>query len=180
LAARISRLNPSFWDEGPPSFDAKFVTAMQVSREEFLAELLVNFMSSFASTPIVRESWAERMSHCQTGEVLVLKKSCFWKEALFEIEKEEKSEGTVKFVMYVDSASGEWRVQAVPKNLGTFDNRGALKEEWRGLKADEIQKLSGLEDAVFCHHSGFIGGCKSFESSLKMAILSLEALAKKD
>lgn len=177
LAARISRLNPNFWDEGVPDFDGKFVTAMAVAKEEFLAELLIGFMSSFASMPIVREAFGDRFTHDASGQIVVLKKSCYWKEALFDLEKEQKCEGLVKYMLYEDSASGEWRVQAVPKQLGTFENRGALKEEWRGFDAAKIRELSGLEDAVFCHHSGFIGGCKSFGNTLKMAKISLEALA---
>jgi uncharacterized UPF0160 family protein len=34
---------------------------------------------------------------------------------------------------------------------------------------DELRKISGIEDIVFVHVSGFIGGAKSFESTLRMA-----------
>jgi len=29
-------------------------------------------------------------------------------------------------------------------------------------------KESGITDIIFCHHSGFIGGSKTYESALKM------------
>lgn len=38
-----------------------------------------------------------------------------------------------------------------------------------------MAKVSGINDAVFCHASGFIGGAGSYESALKMATISLEA-----
>jgi len=34
--------------------------------------------------------------------------------------------------------------------------------------------VSGIPDIVFVHASGFIGGAVSYESVLKMALLSLE------
>jgi uncharacterized UPF0160 family protein len=36
-----------------------------------------------------------------------------------------------------------------------------------------LKKISGIEDIVFVHASGFIGGAKSYDSTLKMAKLSL-------
>lgn len=39
--------------------------------------------------------------------------------------------------------------------------------------------MSGIEDADFVHHAGFIGGARSYDSALKMALLSLEEDKKK-
>lgn len=36
-----------------------------------------------------------------------------------------------------------------------------------------LVKKSNIEDIVFVHNNGFIGGAKSYESTLKMAIDSL-------
>jgi uncharacterized UPF0160 family protein len=48
-----------------------------------------------------------------------------------------------------------------------------LLKEWRGLSQEELKTISGIQDIVFCHHGGFIGGAKSFESTLEMARRSL-------
>ena len=37
-----------------------------------------------------------------------------------------------------------------------------------------LKTISGIDDIVFVHASGFIGGARSYENSLKMAKLSLE------
>ena len=39
-----------------------------------------------------------------------------------------------------------------------------------------LKKISGLDDIVFVHASGFIGGAVSYESTLKMAIESLNSI----
>ncbi len=100
---------------------------------------------------------------------------CAWKDPLFDIEKKYNSVGQVKFVLFKDTSGGEgWRVQAVPAKLEAFTNRKSLKKEWCGLSKDVIAQVSGMDDIVFCHANGFIGGAKSYESTLKMAVLSLQ------
>ena len=78
------------------------------------------------------------------------------------------------YVLYPD-LSGSWRVQAVPKVLGGFENRLSLKQEWRGVRDEELAGVSGVEDAVFVHANGFIGGAKSYEGALKMALMTIDS-----
>ena len=57
--------------------------------------------------------------------------------------------------------------------------RVPLKKEWRGLRNDELKQISGIQDIVFVHGSGFIGGATSQASALKMALESIEAAKEK-
>lgn len=43
----------------------------------------------------------------------------------------------------------------------------------------ELVAASGIPDIVFVHNSGFIGGAKSYESTLRMAVESIEAFNAK-
>jgi uncharacterized UPF0160 family protein len=36
--------------------------------------------------------------------------------------------------------------------------RVGLLEKWRGLRDNELAEVSGVENAVFVHMNGFIGG----------------------
>ena len=106
---------------------------------------------------------------------MLLDRPCSWKEPLFEIERKNDSFGVVKFILFPDTSGSEgWRVQAVPDKLEGFSNRKSLKKEWRGISQQDFAVISGIEDVVFCHASGFIGGAKSYESALKMAVISLQ------
>lgn len=172
LASRVGRLNPAWWDDPTPEmFDQNFEKAMAICKEEFLEKVKVEVMAGIASYSIVEEAFKQNSK--LGGKAIVLAKACFWKEGLFRAEKELGKVGETKFVLYPDSTGEGYRVQAVPLNMSTFENRGGLKEEWRGLDMKALQEKSGIADAVFCHHAGFIGGAQSLESSLKMAELSL-------
>jgi uncharacterized UPF0160 family protein len=47
--------------------------------------------------------------------------------------------------------------------------RKAMPREWYGLRYEELQKVSGIPTAQFCHVSGFLAGCDTEEDALAMA-----------
>lgn len=174
LASRIGRSNPTPWDQCDNSeWDKRFHQAMNVCKEEFLDALIGKFMGTYWSKSIMQAAFDKRLEIHESGQIVLLPQSCFWKEPLFAIEEENKLEGLVKYVIYTDSASGKYRIQSAPESLGSFASRCPLHVDWRGKPIDELRKLTGLDDAEFCHHSGFIGGATSLESTIKMALMSL-------
>jgi len=50
----------------------------------------------------------------------------------------------------------------------------SLCKAWRGLRAEELRKITNFKDIEFVHHGGFIGGAWSLESCIKMAELSIQ------
>ena len=53
--------------------------------------------------------------------------------------------------------------------------RLSLLGEWRGLRDDELSRVSNIEGCVFVHASGFIGGNKTYEGALEMARRTLNS-----
>ena len=49
-----------------------------------------------------------------------------------------------------------------------------MPKEWRGLTGEELQKVTGVPDAVFCHPAGFIGGAETLEGAVEMAKRAVE------
>jgi uncharacterized UPF0160 family protein len=41
------------------------------------------------------------------------------------------------------------------------------------LKDEELQKISGVSDATFCHRGLFLAGAKSKEGAIKLAEIAL-------
>lgn len=78
------------------------------------------------------------------------------------------------YVLFQDS-SGPWRIRAISKEPGSFQNRKPLPEKWRGVRDEQLSDLINVPGCIFVHASGFIGGATSKEAVLKMAILALEA-----
>jgi len=93
---------------------------------------------------------------------------------LYDIEEEKNIQGKIKFVILkTDFKEDDWRVQAISVHKNSFENRVDLL--FKGLRDDELSKAAGISDGVFVHMTGFIGGVKSKDSAIKLAIMSLEA-----
>ena len=70
--------------------------------------------------------------------------------------------------------SGTWKVEAIRQDLNTKASRKPFPENWRG-EADKIKlrELSGVEDIIFCHKSGFLVEVESEEGAIRLAEKSL-------
>ncbi|MEI8338008.1 MAG: MYG1 family protein [bacterium] len=65
-------------------------------------------------------------------------------------------------------------VRAVRKNPFSFESRKNLPKAWAGKSDEELQKITGVKDAVFCHNARFIANAKSKEGALTLAKIALE------
>jgi uncharacterized UPF0160 family protein len=77
-------------------------------------------------------------------------------------------------VYAVYETNGDWMIAAMPNSPGGYDQRVPLPEEWAGLRDADIQKATGVADAVFVHAARFCGAAKSKAGALEMAGKALE------
>lgn len=173
LSARIGRLNPK-WSE-PYTDDVlyqRFLKAMNTAGEEF--KEAVEYVGRYwlPARQIVQQGLEERFNVDESGQIVKLQ-GCPWKEHLYDLEADMKIEKPILFVLLEDDRDKSWRVQAVSKCLGSFENRQSLRSEWCGVRDQELSSLSGIPGCIFVHANGFIGGNKTYEGALRMAQLSL-------
>ena len=72
------------------------------------------------------------------------------------------------------SDSGNWQVAAIRTGIG-FGLRKALPGSW-GAKIDqELEEVTGVVGAVFCHRNGFMCVAQSKEGAIKLAEIALNA-----
>lgn len=147
---------------------------MALAKEDYLYTLRDLYMKEIMCYSIVREAVEKRFKFHESGRFIHLEKSCAWKEALVNVEKDLNIEGQILFAIYLNMTRDSYRVSTVPVEPGSFDFRMGLSKEWRGKMKDELRATSGIPDMVFCHHSGFIGGAEGLENSIKMAEISLK------
>ncbi len=72
------------------------------------------------------------------------------------------------------ASNGNWMVDAMPPEPGSFAQRLPLPAAWAGLQADALAAQSGVPDAVFVHLRRFVGAARSREGALAMAQLALQ------
>ena len=159
LSQTISMFNPT-WQE-PKEFDSCFNEAVT-----FAERVLARFIASAKGGIEARGIVAEAIEKSDDARIIVLEQYTPWKTTVHALSKE------ALFMVY-PSETGQWRIQAVPVEPGSFTDKKSLPLEWAGLADQELADVTGLSDAMFCHNGRFIAGAKSFDSVMKMATMAV-------
>ena len=160
LSQTIGMFNPT-WQEDS-HFDTCFDEAV-----DFASRVLTRFIASANGGISAKAIVAKAIDNAEDPRVIVLEKYTPWKRTVHALSEE------ALYVIY-PSQSGEWRIQTVPVELGSFENRKSLPKQWAGLSDNALKEVTGIDDAMFCHNGLFIAGAESFESTMKMASIALK------
>ncbi len=160
LSQTISMFNPTWQEEG--DFDSGFNEAV-----EFAVRILTRFIASSSGGINAKEIVAKAIENAKDPRVIVLEKFTPWKRTVHALSDEA-------LYMVYPSGTGPWRIQTVPVEPGSFEDRKPLPKPWAGLSDKELQDVTGIDDAMFCHNGLFIAGAKSFESVMEMAAIALK------
>ena len=185
LGALIGDLNGSSDEEGKGDLSAeqlqraeddRFVQASEMMGSVFLRKLKNYHRSWLPARERVREAYMVRKRFDAHGRLLVFEGGLTWKDHLYSLEAENPKEEKVLYVIYPESSleGSKWRIQAVPVTKDSFESRKPLPEVWRGIRDEDLDKISGIEGNVFVHASGFIGGNKTRKGVMEMAMKALE------
>lgn len=159
LSQTISMFNPTWQEEG--DFDACFDQAV-----EFASRILARFIASASGGLNAKAIVAKAIENADDPRVIVLEKYIPWKRTVHALSNDA-------LYMVYPSQTGQWRIQTVPVEPGSFEDKKSLPKPWAGLSDKALQEVTGIDDAMFCHNGLFIAGSESFESTMKMAEMAL-------
>lgn len=175
LGARVSRLNAKWNETITINEMERFKKAMEITLDELSNRIDYYCTAWWPARVLVLDAIKERFSVHDSGKVFELKKPCPWKTHFFELEKELNLGDHIRFVIFPsEDIAGTWRVQAVSLTEKSFVLRNPLHKSWMGLRDEELSDVSGIPNCVFVHANGFIGGNKTREGALLMAIKTME------
>ena len=161
LSHIVSLFNPK-WDEEVDS-DENFMRALKVC-EVIFDEFLHDTLSKMRAKDLVDKA----IENSENG-IMVLDTFAPWKEFLLN-SKNEKAQN-INFAVFPSSRGG-YNVYAVPLELGSFTNRKSLPAQWRGLRDKDLQDVTGVKSARFCHNAGFICSADSKEGAMELATMA--------
>ena len=160
FSSLVGEFNPA-WDSqdanGPTAGDAAFQAASQFA-EAVLRRQIDGLRARLAAEAIVVAAHAAG----EDPRILVLDRGMPWKNAVFAHD--------LPVLFTVSPASnGNWMVDTMPPEPGSFAQRRPLPEAWAGLQDAELAAASGVSDAVFVHVRRFVGAARSRAGALELA-----------
>jgi uncharacterized UPF0160 family protein len=154
ISTIISGFKPGWYEA--PEFDAGFEKAVW-----FALEIVRNRIRD-AIGAVKARAVVESATQVNEGKVLVLDRFAPWTESV------RKDMPNVLYVVY-PGATGDWRVQVVPAETGSFKARKSLPESWAGLNDATLSEEVGIPGCVFCHNARFICAHQTKDGALEMA-----------
>ena len=163
VSGLIAALNPR-WDEQlqPGDEDERFAQAVDIA-SGVLAREIAGAAAQERATRVV----ADAIARASDPRLIELEVGLPWRDAVVSGAPE------ALFVIY--PKSNGWGLQAVPRELGSFDNRVDLPSAWAGRSGAELVAVTGVPDAVFCHTGRFIAVAGSREGITALARQALAA-----
>ena len=159
----IAALNPS-WDEQltPAEEDERFAQAVALARGIVEREI-----AGAAAFDRARGLVAAAIRRAEDPRVIELDSNLPWREAVITTAPE------ALYVVY-PKADG-WGSQAVPREVGSFENRLSFPADWRGRSGADLVAATGVPDAVFCHAAGFYASAGSRDGIGALVAASIAA-----
>jgi uncharacterized UPF0160 family protein len=159
--AIIGGFNPR-WDEAlrPEEERERFDAAVALA-QGILAREVASAASGRRSERIVREAIAA----APDPRVVELPVNAPWKQVLVPATAD------ALFVIYPKRQG--FGLEAVPRELGSFQNRRDLPAAWGGLEGADLVAATGVEEAVFCHAKRFLVVARSRAGIKRLAELAL-------
>lgn len=69
---------------------------------------------------------------------------------------------------------GSWYIGTVRDNPQSFENRKSFPKAWGGKIGEELENITGVKGAVFCHRGLFMMKTRDKESAVKLAQLAVD------
>jgi uncharacterized UPF0160 family protein len=150
------------WKE-PEEYDERFMEILPWARRLIEREIIMA-RDNEEGEAYAQQAYAE----ASDKRLIVLNGNYPWQDVL------TKTPDAI-YVVKERALKDGWNIEAVRDDVHSFLNRKSLPEAWRGRNGEELAKLTGVSDAMFCHNAGFIAAAKSREGALQLAQIALDA-----
>jgi len=169
VIAVIGRLNPTHLERGGD--DAQAIATLRFNQAVDLArDILIRLIRNHAAVTAGEAAFLDAVGRSDDSRLAVLDTYTPWQKAVFS-----NGLSDLLYVVAPSGTRGQWGVSTVPAEMGSFENRKSLPANWAGLTDQDLQAVSGVHDAVFCHRNLFIAVAGSKEGALKLAQKALAA-----
>lgn len=151
--------NPTWMDNIDPQkafesavFEAKKMFQMEIKRANDRA----------VSARIVKDIYEKT----KDKRIIFLDKNYSWKKPFANFPEP-------LFVVHPHSDNITWAIDTVRKPNEKFIRRMYFPKAWAGKRDEELAKITGVGDSVFCHNGIFLAITKTKDGAMKLAELAL-------
>ena len=160
----ITSLFTPTWNEDLTKIDDVFLELVSYAKS-FLTRAIKSISDSEKGKRLVLEIY----KNSSDKRYITLPNSRYpWEEVLSELPEP-------LFVLYQNINNETWSIKSIRNDMFSYEPRKKLPESWGGKRDEELEKITGVSGAVFCHNARFMAVAKTKEAILKMAEIALNS-----
>lgn len=156
----IEQLNPIL--ERGESYDEQFKKA--VAR---MADLLDRIKQKIAVEVETEDEILALRAVAQDQRYVIMDRQVVPPESLAAVDG-------LEYLIFPEQTNHTWQVYAIPTPENQFVAKHPFPEAWAGLMNDDIARVSGVEDAIFCHRKRFLAVATSQDGARELLAKALE------
>ncbi len=151
------------WKEDRNELDSIFMKLVEMAKEILKREIKKSTDKEEAKNII-----SEMYKKLENKKLLILDTYYPWDSVSDEIEE-------TLVVVFPDTTPGQWCAESTRIKGEKFKQKVYFPKEWGGKRGEELAKISGVPDAVFCHTGLFFVVAKTKEAILKLVDIAINS-----
>lgn len=145
------------WKEDASTYDAAFLELVSFAKK-LLARQIVATRDYLEGAKKVADAYAT----ASDKRLIVL-------DGPYPCEEFLASQSEPLFVIAPRMENGNWKVNTITVHPRTFESRKRLPAAWAGLRDQELETVTGVSGAIFCHNARFLIVAKTKEAAMALA-----------
>lgn len=137
---------------------------------DFAKKVLKNIIGSINRSVSRREKVENAYKNSQDKKIIIVEERVTRGDVWLVLSKLEEP----LFAVFQGLNDDNWKVVANRINMDSFMSRKPLPSSWGGLEQENLARITGVPDVIFCHKSLFLAEAKSKEGAIKLAKKALE------
>ncbi len=129
---------------------------------EFCQKLLKHTLHAEQERLLSEEKVLAQYNSTEDKRLLVLPEVLQWQGVVSTLPE-------VLFVVTPERTGSTWKLNATRDDDMRFKNRKDLPEAWAGKNKEDLARISGVSDALFCHNKRFVAAAGSREGAIALA-----------
>lgn len=146
-----------------PSYDSDEKEHIQFMKAVILARDILTEEISIITGKVKAKYKVLEVLNNTTGNILELKEYMPYEETLLAEDKDQK----IDFVIFPSNRGG-YNIKTVPKSQEDRTYRKDFPIEWSGLTNNDLEEVTGISGARFCHATRFLVSCNTLETAYKL------------
>ncbi len=161
----LSDIINSFIPKTTEEFDNKFYEALDFAIHCLRYEIDIAKELCETALPVIHKTIKE----AEDPKILIFDQfDHSWRHLIAQEAKE------AIFIIYLEEDPEEiWRIKSLPQIGYKYKVRARLPLSWAGKPAEELRRLTHVNDVVFCHPKGFTAGAKNRDGILELARIAI-------